>query len=62
MGVGVFDLEGRLMWRQAGSHDAGDVAVAWDGLDLQGRRVHPGRYQVRVITAQGIRQVGVVRL
>jgi hypothetical protein len=60
--VEIFNSEGRLVWRQGGFHDAGDLTLAWSGTDLQGRRVHPGRYQVRVITVQGIRQAGVVRL
>jgi flagellar basal-body rod modification protein FlgD len=48
----VTDAEGRVVRTiQAGSRDAGEIAVAWDGREDSGVPAAPGTYSVRITAA-----------
>lgn len=52
----VFDVQGRLVNRLLdGPQGVGVHAVAWEGRDEAGRRVAPGVYLYRLVSAGGIR-------
>jgi hypothetical protein len=49
--VAVFDLRGRrVRVLHSGIHEAGPVALRWDGRDQGGRGVASGTYLVRIVT------------
>lgn len=46
--MGVYDMQGRLVWSDARACGAGRVRLAWDGLASNQRRAGVGLYLVRV--------------
>ncbi len=51
--LAVYNLRGQLICNlQSGETRAGEHELSWDGTDLQGRRVAPGLYFLRLSTAQ----------
>ena len=52
--MAIYDAEGRFITQLADrAFDAGDVALAWHGLDARGRRAGSGIYFVRLSTETG---------
>ncbi len=60
--VEIFDAAGRLVWAHSEARGAGDQTVRWEGVDLAGHNVRAGRYPARVVTADGVRALSIVRL
>jgi aminopeptidase N len=53
----VFDVNGRhVATLHQGRLEAGRHIATWDGTDTAGRRVAPGRYFVRLVSADGVEE------
>jgi len=58
--IGILGINGELLRNiPMGSHAAGDVAFSWDGLDENGNRLPPGRYNVAALAGDGEDAIGL---
>jgi len=55
VGIGIYDIQGRLIKeQQARDFQGGDKKAVWDATDNSGRRIPSGIYFVRVVTPQTV--------
>jgi len=60
--LSVYDLSGRLVWRDAGRADAGTNVLAWDGRTAEGETAAPGVYFYRLRAGSHERTLRMLRL
>jgi hypothetical protein len=61
--VAVYDISGRLVWnRSIGRGPSGPTGIVWDGHGLDGNRVAPGVYMVRLKAGQQAALAKIVML
>ncbi|HKQ56862.1 MAG TPA: right-handed parallel beta-helix repeat-containing protein [Candidatus Eisenbacteria bacterium] len=57
----IFDLQGRVVWSEDRTFEAGRTRLAWDGMTLQGARAPSGLYLVRAAAGSAVFTRRIVR-